>query len=605
MTVIVNSGTTLTVTNGAGLTIGGNSTVASGGLLDGSGTIAGGFVLLNIGTISADVPGVVLAINTGTLTNQGTIFANAGPLTIKSSVAITNFLGGTLTGGVWEASGPGALGLLSGQIVTDNATIILDGAASVLDGSLNGTLQPIDNSLITIGTAGALSLLNGRNFTASDSLVVAGTLTLGGGTLSAPVNGITIDATGTIIGFGTIDAGTPMVDGGTIEADGGTLALPGAVSVTGLGTLRVDPGASMVLQAFGTYSESIINNGTIDAAFAGLTGTLGLLATYSGSGGFLIQGGPDSADRTVLELPASVSAPVAFDTNFGQLVLDASSTFNGTITGFGNNDTIVLAGLGNAANAALSGGILSVKNGGGGVLRTLTLNVGSEDYSGAVFHVTENTGNTQATIKVSGVQAAACFAAGTRIQTPAGEILVEDLAEGDVVRAHFAGSASVVWIGHRHVDCRRHPERSKVWPVRVSAHAFGPRLPECDLLLSPDHAVFVDDVLIPIKHLINGVTIAREQVDTVTYYHVELAEHDIVTANGMPAESYLENGDRAAFDNGGEAIALYPDFGMRRWEAFGCVRLVVTGPELDAVAARVLARMPKDEPTPMKIRRVA
>jgi hypothetical protein len=231
--------------------------------------------------------------------------------------------------------------------------------------------------------------------------------------------------------------------------------------------------------------------------------------------------------------------------------------------------------------------------------------VASEDYSNAVFHVTENVGNTQATIKVTGVQAAACFAAGTRIKTLDGEISVEDLIEGDVVRAHFAGSASVVWVGHRHVDCRRHPEPSKVWPVRVSVHAFGPRSPERDLLLSPDHAVFVDDVLIPIKHLINGVTIAREQVDTVTYYHVELAEHDIVTANGMPAESYLENGDRAAFDNGGEAIALYPDFGMRRWDAFGCAPLVVTGTRLDAVAARVLARMPKDESASMRIRLVA
>ena len=52
-------------------------------------------------------------------------------------------------------------------------------------------------------------------------------------------------------------------------------------------------------------------------------------------------------------------------------------------------------------------------------------------------------------------------------------------------------------------------------------------------------------MLIPIKHLINGKTITQERADTVTYYHIELGEHDVLLADGMPAESYLENGDRA------------------------------------------------------------
>jgi len=40
------------------------------------------------------------------------------------------------------------------------------------------------------------------------------------------------------------------------------------------------------------------------------------------------------------------------------------------------------------------------------------------------------------------------------------------------------------------------------FPVRVVAGAFGEGRPRRDLLLSPDHAVFVDHVLIPAKHLI-------------------------------------------------------------------------------------------------------
>src|ERR1700686_1307171 len=103
MTVIVNTGSTLTVTN-AGLVITSDSTVASGGLLDGKGTITGGFTLLNLGTISADAPGSVLSINTGTLTNQGVIFANHGSIIVQASVVDTNFSASTLTGGIWNAT---------------------------------------------------------------------------------------------------------------------------------------------------------------------------------------------------------------------------------------------------------------------------------------------------------------------------------------------------------------------------------------------------------------------------------------------------------------------------------------------------------------------
>ena len=78
------------------------------------------------------------------------------------------------------------------------------------------------------------------------------------------------------------------------------------------------------------------------------------------------------------------------------------------------------------------------------------------DYASAVFSVVENPGSTIATVTVSGVQPASCFAAGTRIKTLAGEVPVEDLAPGDVVHARFAGTAPIVWIGHRQVDCRHH-----------------------------------------------------------------------------------------------------------------------------------------------------
>ena len=69
----------------------------------------------------------------------------------------------------------------------------------------------------------------------------------------------------------------------------------------------------------------------------------------------------------------------------------------------------------------------------------------------------------------------------------------------------------------------------------------------------------------------------------------ELPNHSVLLAEGLPAESYLDTGDRRNFANGGGAVALYPDFSSRVWEAAGCAPLVVSGPELEAARNQVNA----------------
>jgi len=94
-------------------------------------------------------------------------------------------------------------------------------------------------------------------------------------------------------------------------------------------------------------------------------------------------------------------------------------------------------------------------------------------------------------------------------------------------------------------------------------------------------------VLIPVRCLVNGSTIVQVPVDRVTYHHVELAEHDVLLAEGLPAESFLDMRDGTNYANRAGPVRLYPDYSARMWEAFGCARLVVTGPELEAVRALV------------------
>jgi hypothetical protein len=70
---------------------------------------------------------------------------------------------------------------------------------------------------------------------------------------------------------------------------------------------------------------------------------------------------------------------------------------------------------------------------------------------------------------------------------------------------------------------------------------------------------------------------------------VELPVHDVLFADGMPAESYLDTGNRGAFANGG-ATMLHPDFALCVWETEACANLTREGSELVAVRSVLLDR---------------
>jgi hypothetical protein len=84
-------------------------------------------------------------------------------------------------------------------------------------------------------------------------------------------------------------------------------------------------------------------------------------------------------------------------------------------------------------------------------------------------------------------------------------------------------------------------------------------VPHRDLLVSPDHAIFVDGVLIAARQLLNGMTIRQETGwRSVHYFHIELASHEILLAEGLPAESYLDTGNRGFFANSDAPPVLHP-----------------------------------------------
>ncbi len=223
---------------------------------------------------------------------------------------------------------------------------------------------------------------------------------------------------------------------------------------------------------------------------------------------------------------------------------------------------------------------------------TNALTVTSVNRNGAV--ITDGVSGQSADLSAAAGQYSGitiqCFAAGTHIATTDGPVAVEDLAIGQSVWTQFGGSRPITWIGRRHVNCHMHRNPRAVWPIHVAAHAFGEGRPGRDLWLSPDHAVFVEDVLIPIRYLIDDHSVRQEPCHTVCYYHIELAQHDVVFAENLAVESYLDSGDRTSFANGGGPVVLHPEFSLHMWEAMGCAPLIVTGPVVTAVRARLRHR---------------
>lgn len=136
-----------------------------------------------------------------------------------------------------------------------------------------------------------------------------------------------------------------------------------------------------------------------------------------------------------------------------------------------------------------------------------------------------------------------CFMRGTMIATPAGEVAIEDLSEGDLITTRDSGDQNIRWVGSQLAR-----SKGRRAPVRIAAGALGN---DRDLRVSQLHRMLVTDwraelmfegpeILVAAKHLVNGDTITVEENpdELVEYFHILLDTHEIVTANGAPSESF-------------------------------------------------------------------
>jgi Hint domain len=580
---------------------GGAGTVINAGLIDPASNsqairlLAGGYVN-NTGTIIGAGTGIFSA-GTATIENSGSINSYHG--IYLTNGAITNSAGGIIqgsTGGVLmhgagmllnsgSIGGTGAFGvsLAAGGSIVDNpnGTIsgstygikITGGGATVAAfGSISGGVDAIK---FAAGYYNTLAVYPGASFSGivdgSDGLgeevksLLLVTRLLAGDTDLDVVAGLGTEIRGfdniqfqsgvqaQLVGSNTIAAGAvATVQPTATISSSGTLAVAGPLGTSSpAGTIKAN-GALV-------NANVVINNGLISLSPATL-----VAATLTGTG--TVQVGANSTAEVQTTFAGGIFAFASAATG-GYVHFYMPVDVTGMVTNFAPGDTIDLKGV-TAASVGFAGGVLSFPGG------SFPLGLASP---GTVVATPSGDG---AAVTVT------CFRDDTLITTPSGDRRVQDLIIGDNVLT-LRGARRINWIGHRHIDCRRHPSPDKVWPVRIPAGTFGDGLPSRDLWLSPDHAIFIDGVLVPAKHLIDGEAIVQVQLSEVTYFHIELAEHAILFAEDLPVESYLDSGDRMNFANGDAPIRLHADFSSREWEARGCAPLVVSGPRLDAIRGRI------------------
>ncbi len=607
---------------GHGVTLGNGYTspltITTAGTVDDSGGIAvfaaatyANPVVINQGTIlETGFGGVGVAFNAGgSLDNSGTaaliegqygvqIRGTAGTITNAGTIEGTNGRAIYLTqGGSVDNSGTAALIRSLGTAGSNYGVEIFNAAGAVTN----------DGTILGSGGSTAVKLQK------SGSVDNTGTAALIRGGFGVSILG----TTGTITNAGTIDgtSGTGVaLNGGSVD-NSGTAALIQAAglnhagvrinlagTVSNAGTIRGTSGYGVFMFGGGT----VIDSGTISGGngtaveFYGFSGgnLLALEGGYS-FGGTIHVLGPGNT----LELLGTVGAvTVDFDksgagfTNFGTVSFGAASgndeilkisnttSLPGTVSGFTQlHDIVDLTQFTNPGAAVVAFDTLTdrltVTEGSQSV--TLQLDT-SLDYTGVTWTPSPDSG--------TGTDVAACYCRGTRILTPDGELPVEDLKIGDQVMTISGSAKPLRWIGRRSYVGWLAAGNPKVLPVCFKPGSLADGVPRRELWVSPEHAIYLDGVLVPAELLVNGTSIVKAaSVDEVQYFHLELDAHDVIMAEGAWAESFVDDDSRGIFHNAAEFHRLYPEAPLHAPARY-CAPRVEDGFELEALRRKLAGR---------------
>jgi collagen type I/II/III/V/XI/XXIV/XXVII alpha len=539
--------------------------------------------------------------------------------------------GAPSNGGVGGNGGDGGSGIdsFTSSTVVDNTAIFLQSTVSGGPGQGGGTggaagagitetAPPLETFIYGVNGPGG----NGGSGGDATAMMSADTLTAPSINLKFSVDAGPIAVGGTSPAEASMNNSFEFTNGAPAGASGvaGTEGSGSIVFTNNIVTIGEGMNGSIPFNNHGVLdlSMSILNLGSVNNNVTqNLNGALGGNLTFSGNS-FVGQG------SSTLDLQLAGTGSVIIDTAADTLSIAGSPSDN-AIGGFStfdldNNNTVIAGATSITLNFASDPDTLVFTPNSGDV----TINGASDtnmllEFKGfgagltasdLAADTTQSSGNTfitigGSTIELTGFTGAIpsneesiqCFRRGTRLATPLGWARVEDLSAGDLVLTHDGEAVAVVWLGHRRVDCARHPVPARVSPVRIAAGAFAAGVPERDVFLSPDHAVFARGMLFPVKYLINGDTIAQVAAGEVDWFHVEVEGHAVLLAEGLPAESYLDTGERGWFGGVNETVVRHPAWergstdAALAWETRAAAPLCVSGPVLARVREDLAGRV--------------
>ncbi|MCA3393497.1 MAG: Hint domain-containing protein, partial [Roseomonas sp.] len=462
------------------------------------------------------------------------------------------------------------------------------GADSLLGGAADETL---------IGGLGSDSLSGsgGNDWASYASATGAVTVDLGAGSSNGADGSDSLTGIEAVLGGNGDDSllggnGTDTLNGGNGNDD-----LAGG---NGNDSLFGDVGNDTLNGGLGTDTLNGGDGSADFASYADASGTIGASLSDNAIIGGVAEGGGGS-DR-LFGIEGLIGSNFN-DTLVGNSAVNTLMGGDGSdsLVGGGGNDLLNF-GAGNDEFQWVSGvttGDLTLIGGDGNDF----LNLGAGWVSGPVttndwINFQRTDGND--TIYTQGWETIVCFAEGTRIVTLNGEDAVENLRAGDMVLAMRDGQAGfepLRWVGFMDIAVPRHSAMAaKTAPILIKADAIAPGMPARDLRVSPDHAMEVDGHLIPAKHLVNGVSIIQESwCRRVRYFHLELEAHGLLLSEGTWSESYLDDGNRHAFNNAA-MTGLFLDFEAGRskgqYDDQVCLPVLRQGLRLDEIHGRIALR---------------
>lgn len=252
------------------------------------------------------------------------------------------------------------------------------------------------------------------------------------------------------------------------------------------------------------------------------------MVTYTDQalGGNFDPGNPPGLPSTV----TVISITLDDADNDGFIRADGSDQVNGSnVTRVWVNDTVTIDGT------TITGTTFYTADGS----RYFTPNDGSVLTPGTATAATWVNTSTQMPVGDLGPP---CFTSGTMIETPDGEVRVEDLEIGDLVTTKDHGPQPIRWIGSRKVA-----GKGEFAPILFKAGAIGNTR---DLRVSPQHRMLLqdwraelffgeDEVFCAANKLLNDSTILKAPCEEVDYIHLMFDAHEVIFAEGAPSESLL------------------------------------------------------------------